>query len=266
MNIVQPSYEILGIFPGEEDCLQWLERIGRTCYKSEDKITAESAPKFVRSILKLDRMFNLHKKLCQLFDDCASETLAHERMDPSFIIHMAGKAGQAVQEMLNDPPHESVIEHSMMTVRFIFDRGISHEMVRHRLCAFSQESTRYCNYNKGGQGINVIDPGATLFQGDSVYHQARLVDWEQAMRYAEMGYQELIDGGAKPQEARSVLPNSLKTEIVVTANFREWRHIFRLRTSKKAHPQIREVMVPLLKELKAKPNLGLLFEDIEVQE
>ena len=170
----------------------------------------------------------------------------------------------AVHAMLADPPHESVIEHSLITVRFVFDRGISHEMVRHRLCAFSQESTRYCNYNKGDDGINVIDPGSVLFQGDGVYHRARLVDWEQAMRYAEMGYQELIDGGAKPQEARSVLPNSLKTEIVVTANFREWRHIFRLRTSKKAHPQMREVVVPLLRELKAKPNLGLLFEDIEV--
>lgn len=242
MNIVKPSYEILGIFPDEEDCLQWLERIGRTCYKSEDRITAESAPKFVRNILKLDRMDKLAKTFAQLIaSDCFT----------------VGDMMNAVHAMLADPPHESVIEHSLMTVRFIFDRGVSHEMVRHRLCAFSQESTRYCNYSKKGDGtINLVRP---LFwnEGDGAWEE-----WEHSAMQADAAYANLIQQGAKPQEARSVLPNSLKTEIVVTANFREWRHIFRLRTSKKAHPQMREVVIPLLRELKAKPNLGLLFEDI----
>jgi thymidylate synthase (FAD) len=248
VNIVKPSYEILGIFPGEEDCLQWLERIGRTCYKSEDRITAESAPKFVRNILKLDRLDTLEARIFDLVTDVRERDIGTEDATVNIL--------NAVKDMLADPPHESVIEHSMMTVRFIFDRGISHEMVRHRLCAFSQESTRYCNYNKGDQGINVIDP---CFWDDDSYERQH---WYAAMETAQAEYQNLIREGAKPQEARSVLPNSLKTEIVVTANFREWRHIFRLRTSKRAHPQIREVVVPLLRELKAKPNLGLLFEDI----
>lgn len=255
MNIIKPSYEILGIFPGEEDCLKWLERIGRTCYKSEDKITSESAPKFVRSILKLDRMTKLRDRFLSVIKDATERTMSRNPYTPDVL---ADLLMQPVQDMLDDPPHESVIEHSMMTVRFIFDRGVSHEMVRHRLCAFSQESTRYCNYNKGGQGINVIE---TPFFQD---HEAMDSYWNAAMEETEDAYQRLLECGAKPEQARSVLPNSTKTEIVVSANFREWRHIFRLRTSKRAHPQMREVMVPLLKELKAKPNLGLLFEDIEV--
>jgi thymidylate synthase (FAD) len=252
VNIVQPSYEILGIFPDEGNCLKWLERIGRTCYKSEERITDKSAPRFVRSILKLDRLEKL--------EDAFVRILGATTYDA------AGKLMEAVKAMLADPPHESVIEHSLITVRFIFDRGISHEMVRHRLCAFSQESTRYCNYGRVGRTeghINVIEPP---FWDKDASDEQLYTAWEKAMLDADESYQDMIDKGAKPQEARSVLPNSLKTEIVVTANFREWRHIFRLRTSKKAHPQIREVMVPLLKELKAKKNLGLLFEDIEVPE
>ena len=259
MNIVKPSYEILGIFPGEEDCLQWLERIGRTCYKSEDKITAESAPKFVRSILKLDRMEKLASRFLSIATDPEYDG-PHEAVMALM---------EAVHDMLADPPHESVIEHSLMTVRFVFDRGISHEMVRHRLCAFSQESTRYCNYGKGDD-INFIKPPFWPEEdsGDSAVSESEPYDvWEHACLTAESDYNALVNfHKAKPEQARSVLPNSLKTEIVVSTNFREWRHIFRLRTSKRAHPQIREVMVPLLKELKAKPNLGLLFSDIEVTE
>jgi len=255
MNIVKPSYEILGIFPDEEDCLQWLERIGRTCYKSEDRITEESAPKFVRSILKLGRMDMLDAKVHDLVLDAMDAHISADADNTTALIMGAFK------DVLADPPHESVIEHSLITVRFIFDRGISHEMVRHRLCAFSQESTRYCNYNKkdGGQ-LNIVNPSFWLAQNPQEFDCIAV--WAKAMEDAEDRYNELIERGAKPQEARSVLPNSLKTEIVVTANFREWRHIFRLRTSKRAHPQMREVVVPLLRELKAKPNLGLLFEDI----
>jgi thymidylate synthase (FAD) len=251
MNIVQPSYKILGIFPGEEDCLQWLERIGRTCYKSEDKITAESAPKFVRNILKLNRMTLLWQEVVPIIREAVDQATTEEEA-ADFVM-------QKVRAMLADPPHESVIEHSMMTVRFIFDRGISHEDVRHRICAFSQESTRYCNYGKGDGGINVIE--VPFWDKDDPNDQLYAA-WEEAMLNADQSYRHLISLGAKPQEARSVLPNSLKTELVHTANFREWRHIFRLRTSKRAHPQMREVVVPLLRELKAKPNLGLLFEDI----
>ena len=152
--------------------------------------------------------------------------------------------------------HHSVLEHASMTVRFITDRGVTHELVRHRLCAFSQESTRYCNYSKEkfGREITVIRP--PFFSKWSAADYA----WSHSCETAEAIYFQLIDGGAKPQEARSGLPNSLKTEIVVTANLREWRHIFTLRTASAAHPQMRQIMIPLLKEVKG--LVPAIFDDI----
>ena len=138
--------------------------------------------------------------------------------------------------------HESVIEHASVSVRLVIDRGVSHEMVRHRLCAFSQESTRYANYSKDkfGNEITVIRP--FFWKDDSRQYQV----WKNAMEAAEEAYLALLKMGAKAQEARSVLPNSLKTDLIVTANIREWRHIFKLRCSKASHPQMREIMLPLL--------------------
>ncbi|MBQ8941491.1 MAG: FAD-dependent thymidylate synthase [Firmicutes bacterium] len=154
--------------------------------------------------------------------------------------------------------HESVLEHEKVTVRFICDRGVTHEMVRHRIASFSQESTRYCNYSqdKFGNELTFIKP---CFWEDGSENM-RL--WEEAMQNIEDTYNKMIAAGAKPEEARSILPNSLKTEIVVTMNMREWRHYFKLRTSPAAHPQIREVSIALLKEFKEK--LPVLFADIEV--
>ena len=148
---------------------------------------------------------------------------------------------EAFVRMLIDRGHLSVLEHASMTVRFIVDRGVSHELVRHRLCAFSQESTRFCNYSadRFGSELTFIAP---CFWPE--LNPLRTI-WSDAMRGAEGDYLSLIELGAKPEQARSVLPNSLKTELVVTANLREWRHIFALRCSPKAHPQMREVMVPL---------------------
>lgn len=155
--------------------------------------------------------------------------------------------------------HESVIEHSSVTVRFVCDRGVSHELVRHRLAAFSQESTRYANYakDKFGREITVIKPFFWV-EGSREYAL-----WERAMQEAERAYMELLELGARPQEARSVLPNSLKTEVVMTANLREWRHVLRLRCSKPAHPQIREIMLDLLQELVRR--LPAIFEDIAAE-
>lgn len=150
-------------------------------------------------------------------------------------------------EMILKRGHESVIEHERVSVRFIIDRGVSHELVRHRLCAFSQESTRYCNYNGGVTFI--IPPWCTDIEpGEYTLAHQYCKDeyvWYHAMWYAELSYLDLLEKGWTPQQARSVLPNSLKTEIVCTANLREWRHIFNLRCSPKAHPQMREVMQPL---------------------
>lgn len=206
MKIINASYRIETPIDGAE-ILKRIEKAGRTCYKSEDRITDESAEAFVR--------------------------------------------------MLIERGHESVLEHESITVRFICDRGVSHEIVRHRIASFSQESTRYCNYSNDRfrNEITFIKP-CFLEEGTGGYKL-----WKQAMFIAEKEYFELLNWGCTPQEARSVLPNSVKTEIVMTANLREWRHFLKLRTAKAAHPQMRELTVPLLKELQER--IPVVFDDIQ---
>ena len=211
MKLLKPYHCIENITP---DPLAHIERAGRTCYKSEEKINEVSAEKFIRMIIKRG--------------------------------------------------HETVLEHATMTVRFICDRGVTHEIVRHRLCAYSQESTRYCNY--GGGVTFIIPPWTELKEGEydpPLMEKAKPSDfaWYKSMEEAEISYKFLLTLGWTPQQARAVLPNSLKTEIVCTANLREWRHIFRLRCSKAAHPQMRELMIPLLKEVKEK--IPVIFEGID---
>lgn len=220
MRIIEPSYEILTeISEGGIKELQHIERIGRVCYKSEDKITedGESAKKFVK--------------------------------------------------MLIGRGHEAMIEHSSLSVKFIVDRGVSHELVRHRIASFAQESTRYCNYSKDkfDNGITFIKP--FFFEDDSPDEDTMsdsYMLWKEAMKNAEQSYLGLLKIGKTPQEARSVLPNSTKTEITITANYREWRNFFKLRTAKAAHPSMQEITRPLLKELKTR--LHIIFDDIEVEE
>jgi thymidylate synthase (FAD) len=149
--------------------------------------------------------------------------------------------------------HESVLEHFSFTVRFVVDRGVSHEIVRHRLASYSQESTRYCNYANEDE-ITVIDP--VFWDEDSCEHEL----WRTSCIVSEDTYMTLLKGGATPQEARSVLPNSLKTEVIMTANLREWRHFFKLRTAKAAHPQMREIAIPLLLDLQNR--IPVVFDDI----
>lgn len=206
MRIVKPSFHIEEV-DGME-LLKKIEKAGRTCYKSEDRITDDSALTFVKTICKSG--------------------------------------------------HESVLEHEKVTVRIICDRGVSHEIVRHRIAAYSQESTRYCNYSnsKFGNEITVIEP---LFFKDN---PERYELWKTAMEQAEATYFSLLKIGASPQEARSVLPNSLKTEIVVTYNLREWKHFFKLRTSPTAHPQMREIACPLLRAFQAR--IPIVFDDINL--
>ena len=152
--------------------------------------------------------------------------------------------------------HESVIEHEKATLRMVCDRGVTHELVRHRLASYSQESTRYCNYSqdKFGSELTFIRP--LFWEEDSEAYGI----WREAMQRIEADYMRLLEGGASPQEARSILPNSLKTEIVVTMDLREWRHFFRLRTAPQAHPQMREVALMALELLHSK--LPVVFDDI----
>lgn len=162
--------------------------------------------------------------------------------------------------------HEAVLEHGAITVRFICDRGVSHEIVRHRLAAYCQESTRYCNYGneRFNNCLTVAQPNFWDFSGDPELDfggKSELRDlWLQAMEYANNVYLKMIALGAKPQEARSVLPNSLKTEVVMTANPREWRHFFKMRCSPAAHPDMRECALMLLNEFHNRYEV--LFDDL----
>ena len=155
--------------------------------------------------------------------------------------------------------HESVIEHVSLTFKIICDRGVTHEIVRHRLASYSQSSTRYCNYasDKFGNELTFIKP-CFWDEDDENY-----LLWKQTLEVAEKNYLAMIKNGAQPQQARSILPNSLKTEIFMTANLREWRHFLKLRTSKRAHPQMREVALKIYKILA--DNLPVIFSDIEVE-
>ena len=149
--------------------------------------------------------------------------------------------------------HEAIIEHFSFSVKFVVDRGISHELVRHRLASYAQESTRYVDYSHGGE-ITYIKP--LFFTNGSTLE----LIWLDAMESCELAYLRLRECGSTPEQARSVLPNSLKTEVVMTANLREWRHFFKLRTADAAHPQMREVTRPLLDEVKL--MLPVIFDDI----
>ena len=226
MKNINPSYEILTQIDGVKE-LQHIEKIGRVCYKSEGRITedGESAKKFVSMLIKRG--------------------------------------------------HEAMIEHSSLSVKFIVDRGVSHELVRHRIASFAQESTRYCNYanDKFGNEITVID----LFGGMQLdiamnknkdMTEEKLTEiyqeWVKAIEDSEKHYLKMLELGATPQIARAVLPNSTKTEITITANYREWRNFFKLRTPSSAHPQMREITIPLLTELKQK--LPIIFNDIDIND
>ncbi len=156
--------------------------------------------------------------------------------------------------------HEAVLEHCSVTVKFICDRGVSHEIVRHRMASYCQESTRYCNYSKDGFGneITVIEP--CYLKGKPQSYTL----WKNLCGCAEQVYFSMLADGCSPQEARAVLPNSLKTEVVMTANMREWRHFFKLRCSLAAHPQMREVACLLLTQFKEK--IPVIFDDIEIEQ
>lgn len=182
MIIVKPSVELLWITKNPE---QEIERAGRTCYKSEDKITEMSAKGFVRG--------------------------------------------------LREAGHHAMLEHATASFRIITDRGISHEIVRHRIASYAQESTRYCNYSKDrfqNSCSFIQPPGLT---------EKTLMMWKESCIIAERYYFALLEEGIPPQIARAVLPNCLKTEIIFTANLREFRHFIMLRGSSTAHPQIRSI-------------------------
>lgn len=168
-----------------------------------------------------------------------------------------GESAKKLVGFLVKQGHEAMLEHSQLSVLFTCDRGIANELVRHRIASFAQESTRYCNYSKekfGGE-LSFIRP----YYIDDLSEEACDAISDSCL-WAEKLYLQLIKDGLRPEQARCVLPLCLKTEIVVTANYREWRNIFKLRTPVAAHPQMRELMCPLLLEVQKK--IPVVFDDI----
>lgn len=216
MKLIKPYTEILTDVDGKE-ILKTIEKVARTCYKSEDKITDDSAEKMIKSLL--------------------------------------------------DRGHEAMIEFADVTVKFVCDRGVSHEIVRHRVASYAQESTRYCNYSKDkfdNQITFIIPVWCKLASNEKNETPVDVTSpeyiWVEAMKEAQDSYNKLIEEGWQAQEARSVLPNSLKTEINVKMNLREWRHFFKLRCDKPAHPQMRELTIPLLEKMHK--LIPVVFEDL----
>ncbi len=228
MRFIKPSYKIIDPL-NPEYIIRKIEKCGRICYKSDESDEFEKAKEFVRKRI--------------------------------------------------ETKHDSIIEHFSFSVIFIIDRGISHEMVRHRLASFSQESTRYVNFckNKFGNQLTFIIPEwlPDLEEGEYYYNISNEVCHDKKpfvideitskfikeLLEIENLYMTLIKNGWTPEKARYILPNGIKTEIVVTANLREWRHILKLRTEVYSHPQMREIMRPLVSELKSK--IPIIFDDIE---
>ena len=223
MKIINPSVQLEDEIDGQA-ILKKIERIGRVCYKSEGNITKDSAERFVKTIIKNG--------------------------------------------------HESVLEHESISVRVICDRGVSHEIVRHRIASYSQESSRYCNYSndKFGNELTFIKPCWFKSSIEDLNNYIKNKNdfeklssgewvWIDTLKSAEISYFTLLGTcDWTPEQARSILPNSLKTEIVMTMNLREWRHFFKLRCDKAAHPQTREIANMILKEFKEK--IPVIFDDL----
>lgn len=245
MKLIKPSYKIITPINGEE-ILKTIEIAARDCYQSDGKIEYEN----IRTDNPISQEIPQYKSV-------------------------AKSARVLIPKLMNakPTPHDAMLEFGgMIHVRFIVDRGVSHELVRHRVASFAQESTRYCNYSKEKHITFIVPNFITDSYADLLNYENRYFDngmpsdaaivWLDTMRVAETNYNRLINEcNWTPQQARSVLPNSLKTTINISCNIREWRHILRLRTAKTAHPQMREVMQPLLDEFKR--LIPILFDDIE---
>ena len=219
MRTLKPQHVIIGKDQIEgHKILKHIEKIARTCYKSEDLINNESAEKMIKKLIKMN--------------------------------------------------HLAMIEHASVSVLFTCDRGVTHEIVRHRVASYAQESTRYVNYSKDkfGNEIGYIDIAGGIALDTKMKDlpvetiDAIISEWHQACIDAEKHYMKMLELGATPQIARSVLNNSTKSDINVTMNLREWRHFFELRCDTPAHPQMRELVIPLLKEMSE--VIPIVFDDL----
>lgn len=310
MQIIKPSFSIINtnVTTGDE-ILERLEKIGRTCYKSEDKITEGSARRFIKMLVDRGHlaMIEHHRFIAKIPEDMFNSILMEnlhfmsltktesngcivsynartliDAVNSEYIKGLSRKSLEALLlitskhydcpelfNLVNNEPYDKSLDnlkvqfltnaellevgteyeirsHCWQTVRFICDRGVSHELVRHRVASFGQESTRYCNYSKDkfGNELTFIEP--VFWHNENPETEHLYCSWQRACENAEKEYMSMISNGAQPQEARSILPNSIKTEIVVTMTVDGWRNFFRLRCDTPAHPQMRELSIPLL--------------------
>ena len=281
MRIIEPSTEIIEQNPGLEGLYKHIELCGRTCYKSEDKITEDSAKKFVDTIIKSGHGSVLEHGTIYLaipMTTYAPDAIniyrdnAYSKVNDCNEFIFTDKYGNKVAAWCVTTNLRVLVENDCLedleflceptkyhekraAVKFICSRGISHELVRHKVFSFSQESQRYCAYNKekfGGE-ITFIKP--IWYEQKEDIDTSNYPDYGYSLLYAENRYLDLLEQGLKAQEAREVLPNSTKTEVIMTGFTSDWLHFFKLRTDKAAHPEMRKLTIPLEKEFKKK---GLL--------
>lgn len=280
MKLIKPSFTILHQAPGLEGVYKQIELAGRTCYKSEDKITPDSAKAFVERMINSGHGAMLEHGTVYL--GMPIETIipieangwgkyeSNKYSKGGVVCSINGEKRVAITTNLRVLVENGWLDdlqyiceptkyhEKRITVRFICDRGVSHEFVRHRVFSFAQESTRYCNYSKDkfGNELTFIQPcylnEAELAQYGPYHLVSRNKSPESificSLNNAEKDYLTLIESGWKAQEARSVLPNALKTELVMTGFVTDWQHFFDLRCASNAHPQARELAIPLYEE------------------
>ncbi len=286
MKLIKPKYEIIEQEAGEDGIYKMIELAGRTCYKSEDKITPDSARGFVERMIKsghgamlehgtvyLDMSYGLMDRVYEMDNKHSVQDYIRNpysrvniRVIDNFFTHYYVTTNLRVlveNDWLDDLQYlcEPTEYHERrVTVKFTCDRGVSHEFVRHRVFSFAQESSRYCNYSKDkfGHELTFIIPTwiDTIHDGDTFSYDANIDMWQksedanasnflQSIAFAEKTYLTLLFNGWKPQQARAVLPNALKTELVMTGFVSDWKHFFELRDDAHAHPQAQELAKPL---------------------
>ena len=283
MKLIKPHFEIITQNPNNDGMLKHIELCGRVCYKSEDKIKDNTAAIFVNGLIKSghtsvlehgtvylyvkDKTYNvipLYEKYKKNKYSKASLPFANEHNAECYVT--TNYRVLVENNWLDDLQYQcepTEFHEKRVTVKFICDRGISHEFVRHRVFSFSQESSRYCNYSKDkfSNEITFIEP--FWLKDIPVEYYTRspesLMPSERCDSAANFLYQlelieetyfELIEKGWKPEQARNILPNSLKTELMMTGFVSDWKHFFELRCSKAAHPQSQELAIPLEEEFK----------------
>lgn len=292
MKLIKPQYQIIIQESGLEGLYKQIELAGRTCYKSENKITEDSAKEFVESMIKLGHgamlehgtvylLIPYEKAIDTLGDDWVCEQYAHNHYSVVAVYgnnyYITTNFRHIVENnWLDDLKYicePTKYHEKRVTVRFICDRGVSHEFVRHRVFSFAQESTRYCNYSKDkfDNELTFIQPCWLDDKKLKLYGPYHTIVRDKSpesifianLNNIERDYLDLISLGWKPQEARAVLPNSLKTELIMTGFISDWKHFFGLRVEKlakgKPHPQASELATPLYNEFVARGYINSLI-------